>query len=401
MTTETQNLEQIPGVGPNTAEKLVQAGYLNFETIATATPAELYESVEIGEATARKVINWCRQTSGLSPESQGGDADEPMIQRNLEIEDIPGVGPTTADKLRDSGFLTIESIATATSANLAEAAEIGESTAKKMIKWCREQADIGGFRTGTEVFEQRLKVKKLTTRVPDLDELLGGGFESQAITELYGEFGSGKSQIVHQMVVNVQLPEELGGLNGSAIYVDTENTFRPERIEQMVRGLEIEDANVDDFLANIHVARAQTSDHQMLLIENAHELAQELKAKGKPLKLVIVDSLTGLFRSEYAGRGTLAERQQKLNRHMHDIFKLCDEYNAIGLVTNQVMSNPAVFFGDPTKPIGGNIVGHTATFRIYLRKSKGGKRIMKLVDSPNLPEGEATFMVEEGGIRSC
>jgi DNA repair protein RadA len=139
----------------------------------------------------------------------------------------------------------------------------------------------------------------------------------------------------------------------------------------------------------------------MLLIETSRELAEELKAAGKPVKLVIVDSLTGLFRSEYAGRGSLAERQQKLNRHMHDIFKLCDEYNAIGLVTNQVQSNPAVFFGDPTKPIGGNIVGHTATFRVYLRKSKGGKRIFRLVDSPNLPEGEATFLVEEGGLRSC
>ena len=169
----------------------------------------------------------------------------------------------------------------------------------------------------------------------------------------------------------------------------------------MVKGLEIEDADPKEFLKNIHVARAQTSDHQMLLIETSRELAEELKAAGKPVKLVVVDSLTGLFRSEYAGRGSLAERQQKLNRHMHDIFKVCDEYNAIGLVTNQVQSNPAVFFGDPTKPIGGNIVGHTATFRIYLRKSKGGKRIFRLVDSPNLPEGEATFLVEEGGLRSC
>ncbi|WP_306128585.1 DNA repair and recombination protein RadA [Methanospirillum purgamenti] len=324
-----------------------------------------------------------------------------MPQRRLDIEDIPGVGPAIAEKLRDAGFLTVESIATSLPSTLAEAAELGEATAKKMIKWCRDQADIGGFKTGTDVFEQRLKVKKLRTLVPEVDELLGGGFETQAITEMYGEFGSGKSQIVHQMAVNVQLPEELGGLGGSVIYVDTENTFRPERIEQMVKGLEIEGAEPQEFLKNIHVARAQTSDHQMLLIETSRELAEELKAAGKPVKLVIVDSLTGLFRSEYAGRGSLAERQQKLNRHMHDIFKLCDEYNAIGLVTNQVQSNPAVFFGDPTKPIGGNIVGHTATFRVYLRKSKGGKRIFRLVDSPNLPEGEATFLVEEGGLRSC
>jgi DNA repair protein RadA len=408
MAAEAYQLEDIPGVGPTTAEKLREAGYESVEKISQSTASELYESAEIGEATARKMIKWCiAQTSPAGQsDSEPASADAgvelaPMNTRRLEIEDIPGVGPAIAEKLRDGGFLTIEGIATATPSTLSEAAEIGESTAKKMIKWCREQADIGGFKTGTEVFEARLLIKKLRTLVPEVDELLGGGFETQAITELYGEFGSGKSQIVHQLAVNVQLPEELGGLNGSVIYVDTENTFRPERIEQMVNGLEIEGADPQEFLKHIHVARAQTSDHQMLLIENTHELAEELKSQGKPVKLIIVDSLTGLFRSEYAGRGTLAERQQKLNRHMHDIFKLCDEYNAIGLVTNQVMSNPAVFFGDPTKPIGGNIVGHTATFRIYLRKSKGGKRIFRLVDSPNLPDGEATFLVEEGGLRAC
>ncbi|PWR75590.1 DNA repair and recombination protein RadA [Methanospirillum stamsii] len=407
MATEAYKLEDIPGVGPTTAEKLREAGYESVEKIAQSTTTELYDTAEIGEATARKMIKWC--TSQVSPDAASSsdtksatqeDTDN-MTQRRLDIEDIPGVGPAIAEKLRDAGFLTIESIATSLPSTLAEAAELGEATAKKMIKWCRDQSDIGGFKTGTDVFEQRLKVKKLRTLVPEVDDLMGGGFETQAITEMYGEFGSGKSQIVHQMSVNVQLPEELGGLGGSVIYVDTENTFRPERIEQMVRGLEIEGADPQDFLKNIHVARAQTSDHQMLLIETSRELAEELKAAGKPVKLVIVDSLTGLFRSEYAGRGSLAERQQKLNRHMHDIFKLCDEYNAIGLVTNQVQSNPAVFFGDPTKPIGGNIVGHTATFRVYLRKSKGGKRIFRLVDSPNLPEGEATFLVEEGGMRSC
>jgi DNA repair protein RadA len=294
----------------------------------------------------------------------------------------------------------VESIATASPAELAETAEIGESTAKKMIKSARELADIGGFRTGKDVFEQRKGVRKLKTRVPELDDLLGGGFETQAITEMYGEFGSGKSQIVHQMAVNVQLPEEEGGLAGSAIYIDTENTFRPERIEQMVIGLGI-DADPAEFLEHIHVARAHTSDHQILMLDTARERAAELRESDRPVRLFIIDSLTSHFRAEYAGRGTLAARQQKLNRHLHDLFKLADENNAVGLVTNQVLSNPAVFFGDPTKPIGGNIVGHTATFRIYLRKSKGGKRIARLVDSPNLPEGEAPFMVEEAGLKQC
>ena len=319
----------------------------------------------------------------------------------LDIEDLPGVGPTTADKLRDAGYTTIEGIATASYADLAEAAEIGESTAKKMIKEARKMADIGGFKTGTVVLEERKEVRKLQSLVPDFDDLMGGGLETKSITEFYGEFGSGKSQISHQMAVNVQLPEEEGGLNGSCIYIDTENTFRPERIEQMVDGLppEIEHPPFATFLENIHVAKGYTSDHQMLLVDSARELAGELKTSDKPVRLFIVDSLTAHFRAEYSGRGTLSVRQQKLNKHMYDLAKLAEEHNAVVLVTNQVQSNPAVFFGDPTKPVGGNIVGHASKFRVYLRKSKGGKRVAKLVDSPSLPDGEAAFMVDLAGLK--
>jgi DNA repair protein RadA len=322
-----------------------------------------------------------------------------MTANPQEIEDLPGVGPTTAEKLREAGYTTVESIATSSPVELAEVAEIGESTAKKVIRAARELADIGGFKTGKDIFEQRKNVRKLKTLVPELDALLGGGMETQAITEMYGEFGSGKSQIAHQMAVNVQLPEDRGGIAGSALFIDTENTFRPERIEQMVLGLGYDADSVQEFLDHIHVARAHTSDHQMLMIDTARDLANELRSSDRPVRIFIIDSLTAHFRAEYAGRGTLAARQQKLNRHIHDLFRLCDEHNAVGLVTNQVMSNPAVFFGDPTKPIGGHIVGHSATFRLYLRKSKGGKRIARLVDSPNLPEGEATFMVEQAGLR--
>ena len=233
-----------------------------------------------------------------------------MAEGPLSIEDLPGVGPSTADKLREAGYLSVESIATASPAELSEVSEISESTAKKIIKAAREAADIGGFKTGRDIFEQRKDIKKLSFRVPELDALLGGGMETQAITEMYGEFGSGKSQIVHQMAVNVQLPTELGGLDGSAIYIDTENTFRPERIEQMVNGLGLDNMpDVDEFLQNIHIARAHTSDHQMLLVENSRDLADELKNSDKPVKLFIIDSLTAHFRAEYAGRGTLATRQ--------------------------------------------------------------------------------------------
>lgn len=324
-----------------------------------------------------------------------------MAERKT-LEDLPGVGPATAEKLKEAGFGSIEAIAVSSSSELASIAEIGESTAQKIINAARQAADVGGFETGDLVLERRKLVGKLSFGTKAFDDLLGGGIESQAITEFYGEFGSGKTQVGHQMAVNVQLPKEEGGLGGSVIIIDTENTFRPERITQMVMGLSAKygkEYDPEEFLKNIHVAKAYNSNHQILLVDTANDLALKLRDTGLPVRLLIVDSLTAHFRAEYVGRGTLADRQQKLNKHMHDLMKFASLYNAAIIVTNQVMSKPDAFFGDPTKPIGGHIVGHTATFRLYLRKSKGEKRIARLVDSPNLPEGEAIFSVTTEGLK--
>ncbi|WP_290597240.1 MULTISPECIES: DNA repair and recombination protein RadA [unclassified Archaeoglobus] len=316
----------------------------------------------------------------------------------VDLEDIPGVGQETARKLRDAGFSTIEAVAVASPSELASAAGISEGNAAKIIQAARKLADIGGFESGDKVFERRKSVKKITTGSKDLNELLGGGVETQAITEFFGEFGSGKTQICHQLAVNVQLPEEEGGLNGSAVIIDTENTFRPERIIQMA---EAKGLDGNEVLKNIYVAQAYNSNHQMLLVDNAKELAEKLKKEGKPVRLIIVDSLMSHFRAEYVGRGTLADRQQKLNRHLHDLMKFGELYNAAIVVTNQVMARPDVLFGDPTKPVGGHIVAHTATFRVYLKKSQGDLRIARLIDSPHLPEGEAIFKVTERGIEDA
>ncbi|NYT01894.1 MAG: DNA repair and recombination protein RadA, partial [Methanosarcinales archaeon] len=300
------------------------------------------------------------------------------------LEDLPGVGPATAEKLREAGFNTIEAIAVASPAELVAAAEVGETTAAKIIAGAREAADIGRFETGDQVLERRKLVGKISTGSKNFDELLGGGMETQAIVELYGEFGSGKTQVGHQLAINVQLPPEMGGLNGSAIIIDTENTFRPERIAQMVAGLPASEEHLwspEDFLKNIHVARAYNSNHQILLAESAMELAEKLRKTERPVRLLVVDSVTAHFRAEYVGRGTLADRQQKLNKHLHDLMRFADLNNALIMVTNQVMAKPDTFFGDPTKPVGGHVLGHTATFRLYLRKSKGEKRIARLIDS--------------------
>jgi DNA repair protein RadA len=282
-------------------------------------------------------------------------------------------------------------IAVATPKELAETCEIGEKKAADIIEGAKMCADIGGFETGNEILERRKLVTKLTTGSKAVDELLGGGLESQSIVEFFGEFGSSKSQMCFQLAVNATLPEEMGGLDSDVVIIDTENTFRPERIIQMAEYLGQDPETV---LSRIHVARAFNSQHQILLVGKALEMAKDTK-----IRLLIVDSLTSHFRAEYVGRGTLAERQQTLNRHMHDLLNFATVNNAVIAVTNQVSSKPDAFFGDPTRPIGGNIVGHTATFRIYLRKGKAGKRIARLIDSPNLPEGEAVFMVTEDGIK--
>ena len=311
--------------------------------------------------------------------------------KNDMIDNLPGVGPATAEKLREAGYTDIMSIAVASPKELSDAAEIGDATAAKIIQKARKEADVGKFETGSALLEKRAKVGHLTSGSKTIDELLGGGFETQSITELYGEYGSSKTQIAHQLCVSVQLPLEQGGLNSHAFFIDTENTFRPERIIQMANAFELDP---DEVLEKIHVARAYNSSHQMLLVDKVKELSKET-----PASLLIVDSLTAHFRAEYIGRGALADRQQKLNKHMHDLLRWSDLNNGIVCVTNQVSSKPDAFFGDPTRPIGGHIVGHTATFRIYLRKSKGPKRIARLIDSPHLPEGEAVFTIGEAGIR--
>jgi len=307
------------------------------------------------------------------------------------IEDLTGVGPAIAEKFREAGYSTLEEIGTQSPGQLSDATGIGQESCAKYIKEAGKNAKIGSFLTGTELMEKRATVGKLTTSSSTFDELLGGGVETQSITEFYGQYGSGKTQFMLQLAVNAQLPIEQGGLDGEVAIIDTENTFRPERIISMAKALELDP---DEVLSKIHVGRAYNSHQQMLMVKKVKEIAKE-----KPIKMLAVDSLTGAFRAEYIGRGTLAERQGKINAHMSALARFGDLHNAAVVVTNQVSSNPAAFFGDPTKPIGGNIVGHTSKFRIYLRRGKAGKRVCRLVDSPHLPENEALVSITEDGIR--
>ena len=332
-------------------------------------------------------------TEDVALESQEKKEEEPEFlakKKTYEfIEDLPGVGPATSQKLRELGYHTVESLAMATAREM-EPCGVSEKKAFQIIEAARSSIGIS-FVRADELYKMRQTVLRLTSGNKGLDRMLGGGLETQTITEFYGEYGSGKSQICHQLCVNVQLPPERGGLNGAALYVDTENTFRLERIVQMANHLGLDP---DQVVKNIIYAEAYTSDHQMFLLENADEII-----KANNVKLIIVDSLTAHFRSEYLGREMLAPRQQKLNKHMHKLIGLARAFNAVAVVTNQVMAKPDVFFGDAIHPIGGHIVGHTSHTRIYLRRaSHGPVRIARLVSSPYLPDGEEIFKVTENGI---
>ncbi len=324
-------------------------------------------------------------------ESSDEESKDGMHTIQYNIRDLPGIGATIAKKLIDVGYSTVNSIAITPARILIEEAGLGDKTAAKIIQAAREALNIG-FKTADTVWERRKNLARINTSSTDLDNLLGGGgIETGGITEFYGEYRTGKTQLMHQLCVNVQLSKEEGGISGKALYIDSEGTFRPERLIQMseAKGLDYREV-----LKNVIYARAYSSDHQIMLIKDAMKIIVE-----KNIKLIIVDSLISHFRAEFIGRGTLATRQQLLNLHLHDLLRLAEMYPELAVViTNQVQSKPDTFFGDPTRATGGNIMAHGATVRIYLRKGKGEQRVAKMIDAPNLPEGEAIFALTEGGI---
>lgn len=315
-------------------------------------------------------------------------------EEDLELTSLPGVGPATKQKLNDAGILSILDLATFGPAEIADAIDVDISKAvdlnnkarKKLVEIGRLEAD---FISASELLTKRKSIQKISTGSKNLDDLLGGGLETWAITEYYGEFGSGKTQICHTLCCTVQLPTDQGGLNGGAVYIDTEGTFRPERIAEIAtaRGMD-----PDEVLKHIIVARAYNSAHQELIVKDVGRIVEENKAK-----LIIVDSAVAHYRAEFLGRATLAERQQRLNRFMHHLLRTAEVYNVAVVMTNQVQAAPDSFFGDPTRATGGHVVAHTSTYRIYLRKA-GKNRIARMMDSPYHAERDAVFMLDERGV---
>jgi len=319
---------------------------------------------------------------------------------DLEIQDIEGIGPTTARKLKEAGIVSVMDLAVASAEELAVDLNSSKESAASFImaaqsfimaaqKLLRESNILEKeFVTADSALEKRKAMLRCSTGSRALNELLLGGIETQAVTEFYGEFGSGKSQICHTLCAIATQPVEAGGLDGGVIYIDTEGTFRPERLNQIARARALEPSHV---LKNVAICKIYNSSHLELIVKDIGKYINDFKAK-----LVIIDSIISLHRAEFPGRGTLADRQQRLNSILHKLIRLSEIFNIAIVITNQVQSSPDTFFGDPTKAAGGNVLGHASTYRIYLKKS-GENRVARIIDSPYHPYSDARFTLNEKG----
>jgi len=307
----------------------------------------------------------------------------------LEPGVIKGVTEPTIKKIIAAGVRSVEDLASQTTKQLSERAGIGKDTAENAIS--KALSMVGrGYITGKQLFDELQGRTRLSTGSTELDTLLGGGIESETTTEFAGKEGSGKTQICHMLAVMAQRSIEEGGLGSEVAWIDTEDTFRADRIVEIATVLEMEPMTV---LSHIHRWKAANTPDQTKAVEMLGTLCHE-----RNVKLIIVDSMMGHLRAEFLGRGMLSERQNVLGDILQKIAKICRTYQVTAVYTNQVMDNPAVLYGNPEKAVGGHIMGHAATTRVHLRRGKGPLRIASLKKSPYLPDGEARFKVTEGGI---
>ena len=311
----------------------------------------------------------------------------------FDIDILNDIGPATKSSLKEAGFKSIKDLVIRGPIDIAEATGIAVEKCTFLCNRARELLeDIGVFDkpfiTASQLYEKRKSEYRITTGSKNLDELLGGGIETRAITELYGEFGTGKSQICHTLCLTVQETENKHNIS-RALYVDTENTFRPERIASIASARKIDPNHA---LENVIVAKAYNSSHQEVIIQESANIINLHN-----IKIMIVDSIVSHYRAEFLGRSFLSERQQRINRLLHILLRIAETCKIAVVITNQIQSSPDAIFGDPNKATGGNVMAHTSTYRIYLKKA-GKNRIARMVDSPYHSEREVLFTINEQGV---
>ncbi|XP_060076838.1 meiotic recombination protein DMC1/LIM15 homolog [Ylistrum balloti] len=324
---------------------------------------------------------------------ENDDDDESLFQ-DIDMLQNHGINVADIKKLKQAGICTIKGIQMTTKKKLCNIKGISEAKMEK-IKEASGKLSADGFLTALEYSDKRKQVFRISTGSQEFDKLIGGGLESMAITEAFGEFRTGKTQLSHTLCVTTQLPGANGYTGGKVMFIDTENTFRPDRLRAIADRFNLDQNAVLD---NVLYARAYTSEHQFELLDF---VAAKFYEEPGVFKLLIIDSIMALFRVDFSGRGELADRQQRLAQMLSRLQKISEEYNVAVFVTNQMTADPGAtmsFQVDPKKPIGGNILAHASTTRLSLRKGRGENRIAKIYDSPDLPENEATYAITAGGI---
>ncbi len=316
------------------------------------------------------------------------------VEKRITLKDIPGIGNVTLEKLRRVGIISVRQLALYNSDELYELTDIEPYRILKILREARKSLGLKVIK-GNELARFSKSSTRLTTGIKGLDNVLEGGLEPRAIYELAGEYGTGKTQLCHQLAVTVQLSENKGGVNGACFYVDTEGTFRSNRITEIAKRFGIDE---DYVLQNIYTIRTVNVDHQIEVVRvDAPRLIEE-----NNVKLIIIDSIISHFRAEYHGRDRLAIRQQRLNYMIDWLLRICKLYDVYVVVTNQVMDVPVSWRGGQKIPVGGNIIAHGMTHRLFITNFKGNIKKVKVIDSPNLPlNAEAYFEIFEGGVRDA
>jgi DNA repair protein RadA len=319
----------------------------------------------------------------------------PQAAIDITLEDLPNIKPISISRLKRLGIESVLELATAIPQEIAnESGENLETATGLVIEARNTLSNIGvlskEFCSASEIMNRRKQILRCSTGSKTLDGLLGGGIETQALTEVAGEFGSGKSQLCHTLSVVGNMPKEKGGYGGNVIFIDTENTFRPERVHEIAEAYGVDPEKI---LSQIFVCKIYNSSHLELIVKELARYLEELRAR-----LVIIDSMISLHRAEFSGRETLWDRQQRLNSMLHRLSRFAEVYNIAFILTNQISANPdGMFSGDPNKVTGGNIMAHATTYRIFFRKA-GHNRIAVMQDSPCHEYGSVKFTISEKGI---
>jgi DNA repair protein RadA len=314
-----------------------------------------------------------------------------LAEKDCLLKDLPGIGEKTALKLRDMGVSNIHTLAVTPYHEIQSNTDIKKDRIRTMLSAAREKMDWS-YVTGLELLEKEKTKRVCTTGCQELDDILGGGIRTQEMTEFYGEYGTGKSSICFKLCVTAPQPPEQGGLGGPVLFYDTEDTFSSHRIQQICKAMELDP---EPILSGIIISKVYTSDHQELLLDHGFQVCEE-----EGVKLVIVDSVITHYRSEYIGRESLAERQQRLNKYLSRLKRLARIYNLAVVITNQAQADPTPWYmgGGRPKGTGGHVLAHTPTHRVYIRRSSKSKRVAKMEDSPYLPQREAAFKLSDQGV---